>query len=403
MATKLTKSSVDGLPLTTEKGKQAFYYDTEVKGFGLRVGNNVKTYIAETKINRKTVRVTLGKHGVLTAEQARKLAREKLVAMAQNINPNEIERENRVKTISLKEVYLDYMSARPDLKATTKRDYQTCINIYFKDWLNKPMLDITRDMIEQKHSDLSRTSAARANLAMRFLRALFNFAAEYRDGKGKVIIADNPVRRLSAKKIWNRVERRNNYIQPHQLKPWWDAVWSLKCDRENQNTRDRETIRDYLLLLLFAGLRREEALTLTWEDVDFLAKTFTVKDTKNRSDHTLPMSDFLFDLFSRRKTSSSSKWVFPGSGKSGRIIEPRKQILNVVRLSGVDFTSHDLRRSFASIVNALSDSISYYTVKRLLNHKTADVTAGYVQHSVEKLREAMQAVTNYIMKNVNSN
>ena len=160
----------------------------------------------------------------------------------------EVARENRVKTISLKEVYLDYMSARPDLKATTKRDYQTCINIYFKDWLNKPMLDITRDMIEQKHSDLSRTSAARANLAMRFLRALFNFAAEYRDGKGKVIIADNPVRRLSAKKIWNRVERRNNYIQPHQLKPWWDAVWSLKHDPENQNTRDRGTIRDYLLL-----------------------------------------------------------------------------------------------------------------------------------------------------------
>ena len=120
----------------------------------MRVGNKVKTYIAETKINRKTVRVTLGKHGVLTAELARKLAREKLVAMAQNINPNEVDRENRVKTISLKEVYLDYMSARPDLKATTKRDYQTCINIYFKDWLNKPMLDITRDMVEQKHTEL---------------------------------------------------------------------------------------------------------------------------------------------------------------------------------------------------------------------------------------------------------
>lgn len=403
MAIKLTKSNVDGLPFTIEKGKQAFYYDTEVKGFGLRVGNKVKTYIAETKINRKTVRVSIGKHGVLTAEEARKFAREKLVAMGQNINPNEVERENRVKTISLKEVYFDYMSARADLKATTKRDYQTCITIYFKDWVNKPMLDITRDMVEQKHSELSKTSAARANLAMRFLRALFNFAAEYRDGKGKVIIADNPVRRLSAKKIWNRVERRNNYIQPHQLKPWWDAVWSLKCDPGNQNTRDRETIRDYLLLLLFAGLRREEALTLTWDCVDFLAKTFTVKDTKNRSDHTLPMSDFLFDLFSRRKVSSSSEWVFPGNGKSGRIIEPRKQILNVVKISGVDFTSHDLRRSFASIVNALGDSISYYTVKRLLNHKTADVTAGYVQHSVEKLREAMQAVTDYIMKNVNSN
>lgn len=401
MEKKLTKSIVDGLPFTTEKGKQSFYYDSKLKGFGLRVGNTVKTYIAETKINRKTVRVTLGKHGVLTAESARTLAKEKLAAMAQNINPNEVEKENRVKSITLKEAYDDYMAARPKLKDTTKRDYKTCMVLYFKDWLSKPMLEITRDMVEQKHVDLSKTSEARANLAMRFLRALFNFAAEYRDGKGKVIIGDNPVKRLSAKKIWNRVERRSNYIQPHQLKPWWNAVWTLKRDPENNTTRDREAIRDYLLLLLFAGLRREEALTLSWADVDFSAKTFTVKDTKNRSDHILPMSDFLFDLFTRRKGESESQWVFPGSGKTGRIVEPRKQILNVIKHSGVQFSSHDLRRSFASIVNALSDSISYYTVKRLLNHKSADVTAGYVQHNIEKLREAMQAVTDYILSHVN--
>jgi hypothetical protein len=42
--------------------------------------------------------------------------------------------------------------------------------------------------------------------------------------------------------------------------------------------------------------------------------------------------------------------------------------------------------------------MSYYTVKRLLNHKSADVTAGYIQHDIENLREAMQAVTDYILK-----
>ena len=241
MAHKLTKSFVDGLPFTTEKGKQAFYYDTELKGFGLRVGNTVKTYIAETKISRKTVRVTLGKHGALTAEMARKFAKEKLAAMSQDINPNQVERENRVKSITLNEAYNDYILARKTLKPTTKRDYKTCAELYFKEWLNKPMLEITRDMVEQKHADLSKTSNARANLAMRFLRALFNFSAEYRDGKGRVIIADNPVKRLSAKKIWNRIERRNNFIQPHQIKPWWEAVWTLKTDPDNKTTQDRET------------------------------------------------------------------------------------------------------------------------------------------------------------------
>jgi integrase len=399
---KLTKSHVDDLPFTEQVGRQVFYFDTELKGFGLRVGNKTKTYIAETKVNGKTVRVSLAKHGVITAEIARKLAKESLAAMARDINPNEVQRENRIKSIMLKEVYQDYLNARKSLKPTTKRDYKTCAEVYLKDWLNKPMTEITRDMVEQKHRVLSEMSEARANLAMRFLRALFNFAAEYRDGKGRVIIADNPVRRLSAKKIWNKVKRRTNYIQPHQLKAWWDAVWTLKIDPKNKITQDRESIRDYLLLLLFTGLRREEALSLTWDGIDFAGKTLTVRDTKNRLDHVLPLSDFLFDLLSRRRALCDGQWVFPGSGKSGRIIEPRKQIVKVAAISGVPFSSHDLRRTFANIVNMLGDSISYYTVKRLLNHKTADVTAGYVQHNPEKLREAMQAVTDFILKNVGS-
>jgi integrase len=399
---KLTKLQVDRLLFTHEPGKQVLYYDTELKGFGLRVSNSTKTYFAETKVQGKTVRVSLGKHGVVTAEEARKEAKVQLAAMTKDINPNQVQRENRIKTITLNEVYVDYMAARKSLKPSTRRDYKTCIEVYLKDWVHKPMLDITRDMVESKHREISEKSEARANLAMRFLRALFNFAAEYRDAKGRVVIADNPVRRLSAKKIWNKVKLRSNYIQPHQLKAWWDAVWTLKNDSTRGSTQDRESVRDYLLVLLFTGLRREEALSLTWDNnINFDSKTLKIFDTKNRSDHELPLSDFLIDLLVRRKAASTSNWVFPGSGKLGRIIDPRKLMQKVEEISGVTFSSHDLRRSFASIVNALGDSISYYTVKRLLNHKTADVTAGYIQHNPEKLREAMQAVTNFILETVN--
>jgi integrase len=409
---KLNKTQVDKILFTEGVGSQVLYYDIELKGFGMRVGNKTKTYFAEAKVKGRTVRVTIGKHGVLAPEQARKIAKEKLATMAQNINPNEVEKENRIKSVTLQEIYNDYIAARKSLKKTTLHDYRRCVDDYFKDWLTKPMLDITRDMVEQKHRILSERSEARANLAMRFLRALFNFSSEYRDGKGRVIIADNPVRRLSAKKIWNRIERRSNYIQPHQLKKWWDAVWTLKCkplvinrkskmpNQQFVRSRNIETIRDYLLVILFSGLRREEALTLSWESICFDTKTLTVRDPKNRLDHTLPMSDFLFDLFKRRKEQSINQWVFEGDGKLGRIVEPRKQMTKVIELSGIQFTSHDLRRTFASIVNMLSDTISYYTVKRLLNHKTSDVTAGYVQHDIEKLRVAMQSVTDFILNAV---
>jgi hypothetical protein len=66
----------------------------------------------------------------------------------------------------------------------------------------------------------------------------------------------------------------------------------------------------------------------------------------------------------------------------------------------VPFSPHDLRRTFASIVSRLGDRLSYYTTKRLLNHRTSDVTQGYVQFDLEQLRSAMQAVEDFVLQKV---
>lgn len=81
----------------------------------------------------------------------------------------------------------------------------------------------------------------------------------------------------------------------------------------------------------------------------------------------------------------------------GRITDPHRQIVNVVAMSGVPFSPHDLRRTFASIVGRLGDRLSYYTIKRLLNHRTSDVTQGYVRFDLEQLRSAMQAVEDFVL------
>jgi len=72
------------------------------------------------------------------------------------------------------------------------------------------------------------------------------------------------------------------------------------------HSQTRETVRDYLLLVLFPGLRREEAARLTWDNVDLKARTLTVTDAKNNQDHTLPLSDFLYELLARRKESATN-------------------------------------------------------------------------------------------------
>lgn len=158
-----------------------------------------------------------------------------------------------------------------------------------------------------------------------------------------------------------------------------------------------ETLHDYLLLVLFTGLRRNEAAQLKWSDIDLKAKTLTVPDTKNHQPHTLPLSDFLSDLLVRRQQRAASECVFPGTGKGGYIVEPRKQTAKVIEDSGVTFTIHDLRRTFITMAESLD--ISAYAVKRLVNHKmNNDVTAGYIMNDVERLRKPMQSITDNLLK-----
>lgn len=144
-------------------------------------------------------------------------------------------------------------------------------------------------------------------------------------------------------------------------------------------------------------MRRQEAATLRWDQVDLNAKTLTVLDTKNHESYTLPLSGYLYELLLSRCQNRINEYVFPGKGATGHIIEPRKQMANVTKLSGIHFTVHDLRRTFITIAEEID--ISAYALKRLMNHKmSSDITAGYIVTDVERLRRPMQQITDYFLK-----
>jgi len=392
-------STIDSIPLT-ERG-QAFYRDTEISGFGLRVGTTSKTYIAEGKANGKTVRMTIGRHGVFTAEPARVEARQILVMIAKGVNPVDDKKEQRAKAITMGQAFEDYLTVRKSLRPRTIYDYRRFMKTYLADWADKPISAISKDMVAKRHTKMGETSAAQANLTMRFVRALFNFAAgQYEDSKGQSLIIENPVKRLSQTRAWYRVERKQTLIKPHELAPWYGAIMSLQDD---SRVRTRESVRDYLLLVLFTGLRKEEAAKLTLNNVDLKARTLTVLDTKNHLDHTLPLSDFLYELLLRRKEAATNNSVFPGGRASGHMVEPRKQMAKVIQESGVHFTIHDLRRTFITVAESLD--ISAYALKRLLNHKMSnDVTAGYIIQRCGTARAPMQKITDYFLSSfANSN
>jgi len=289
---RFNKTSLERLSLPT-RGKRATYYDTEVLGLQLRVTDRgVKSFCVFRRSKRRNPeRITIGRFPSLSVEQARSKAKRYLADLGEGISVSARLRNESLIGKTLDDIHREYLSSRgvsivavkrkdgkvverPELgpnaklKFFTARDYVKIMNRQFADWRTKPIVAITRDMVEARHREYTVFFPAEANRAMRYLRALFVFASDYRDSNGEAVVPDNPVRRLSAKRLWNRVERRTRYIEPEQLRDWWNAVQSLKNKPQYPS---REVLRDYLLLLLFTGLRRNEALCLQWETSTFNA------------------------------------------------------------------------------------------------------------------------------------
>ena len=386
---KLTKKIVDYAKLPVDKD-QVFYRDDQLKGFALRVtSNGTKSFVVEKNIGNKVRRITLGKYGALTVEQARKEAQKIIGQIATGIDPIAEKLAAKMSAVTLNEVFEDYIKARKSLKHNTLYNYRRVLTVAFANWGKRPLVSITKDKVAKHHEKLGKDHGeAYANLAMRLLRALFNFASgQYEDAQGKTLITENPVKRLSQARAWYRVERRQTFIKSHDLAAWYEGVLKLP----------NETLRDYLLLLIFSGLRRQEAAQLKWQNVDLSAKTLTVTDTKNHESHTLPLTDYLYELLKLRHQNRSNEFVFPGNGAAGHIIEPRKQMAYVTKVSGIAFTVHDLRRTFITIAEGLD--ISAYALKRLMNHKmNNDITAGYIVTDVGRLRKPMQQITDFMLK-----
>ena len=119
--------------------------------------------------------------------------------------------------------------------------------------------------------------------------------------------------------------------------------------------------------------------------------------TKSKRALELPISDLVSDLLARRRELGNAGWVFPANSRSGHVEEPRHYLEQVAKAIGIEISVHDLRRTFVSV--AESTEMSVYALKALVNHALgSDVTAGYVQHSVERLRVPAQRVADELRR-----
>ncbi|EGG93722.1 Phage like integrase [gamma proteobacterium IMCC1989] len=306
------------------------------------------------------------------------------------------QREKDSANASLKTIFESYLADK-DLKVGTVYDYRKTMQQTFSEYLDKPINTINRELILKIYRKRSKESPARANNAMRVFRAVYNYhRAVTRLNNGDYLLPENPVSILNETKVIKKVARRSTYIPRETLPAWFEAVRSLKGSRFNSG----DVISDYFIFVLLTGTRREEARMLKKRHVDLKRKTFRLVDTKNREVVELPMSQPLVDLITLRM-SEKGEYLFTGQDSEKPFNSFKRPLEHLQKEVGLNFSTHDLRRTFATVAESLD--ISTYTIKKLINHKindALDVTAGYVIVDLDRMRKATEKISSELLKGI---
>ena len=299
-----TKRAVEAL--NYPDNGQVLYRDSVLRGLGVRVGTQSKVYFVEGQVNRRTRRVTIGRADVIGVDVARKRAISILSEMSLGADPNE---RRKRETLTLEQAFARFLEARDTLAPQTVDHYGRAVAFYLADWRNKPIANITRQMVLAQHRRLGKSHGeVTANNAMRQFRSIYNFTAATDEE-----LPPNPVTILTQARAWYPERRRRTVVAAHDLPCWWTAVM-----------QEPDYSRDILLVALFTGMRRSEITSLRWEFVSLEKRSLHIPKTKNGDPLDLPLSDFLVDLFRARKEDvGSSPWVFPASGEGAILLRPR--------------------------------------------------------------------------------
>lgn len=380
---RLTKSFVE--KLVPPSKEYELHWDEQDRGFGLRITSAGKrTYIAQGRINGKTIRITIGSHDPWTCDNARKEARDLIMSMDKGIDPRDMQKEEAILKITLREVANHYLRDRP-LKERSRNEIERHVTTTFSSWQNKPLASISRDAVTARFNEMktlglhgNRPAPAQANQGFSVLRALFNYAIrEYRKPCGSPVITDNPCDVLFKK--WAQVKPRTTRIPDTKIGAVWHMLSHLK-----QKTTNVETLAsiDLVMFLILTGARIGEASALTWDRVNLEEKWWHIPDPKNSNPVWLPLSNESCMMLSARHESKTSNFVFASWSKTGHLVDVRGIMKKVSESCGEELSAHDLRRSFTTIGIAKC-KIELHKIELLTNHVPRGVTA---RHYLETSR-----------------
>lgn len=381
---KLNKRFVDAV--VSKADQEVFAWDSELRGFGLRVKpSGVKTYVIQYRnADGQTRRLVLGKHGVLTPEQARKSAVQKLAAAASGQDPS-AERHAVRAGLTVAQVcdwYLDEARggrllgrSRHVIKESTLRSDEGRINLHIKPLIGaRAVRTLTLSEIERMQADIARGLTTRprasgrggamkggagvAGRSVATLRAALGHAKRWK------IISDNPA--LGVRQIASA--KRTRRLSEHNLRQLGAAM------REVEARGDYPVALAALRLLLLTGFRRMEVLGLRFEWVERTAVAFP--DTKSGPQRRA-IGQAAYRLVETQRRQARSEFVFPSDRTEGPIVCIEKVLAGLCASAGLaEVTPHTLRHTFASIAADLG--FTELTIAGLLGHAARGVTQRYI-------------------------
>jgi len=381
---KLTRSFIERLH--ARESKRSIIRDSDLPGFGVRVNSKTKSWVVEKRVAGVNRRITIGTYPVMTPDDARLLARQILNDISMGVDPVAKKENERIANLTLAQVLDAFLQSR-ELKPQTIFTYRSVIERHLSDWLDLPVRQITRDMCEQRHKAIpgptrcKTDGKTRANCAFQCLRNILRWASDKFLVDGKPLLDANPVSRLTKNRQWYPSNVRQGTIPDHRLAEFYRLVM-----------KQPKLVRDYILLLLFTGLRRTEAAKLMWKHIDFEARTLTIPAGFNKSkrDHILPMSGIVYAILQSRQ-EPESLYVFPGR-YSGHLNEPRAPLAHLRAQMGWNWMFHDLRRTALSAGEKLG--VPFLALQKIANHCVRrEVTDRYLVLDVEFLRPLMQNIS----------
>ena len=381
---KLTKRTVEAL--RPEPGRDVFAWDNELRGFGLRLrSTGAGSYVIQYRNSEgRSRRMTLGSLHVLTPDEARSLARDKLGSVCKGEDPAEQRKAvRRAPTVAdVCNWYLEQADAgrllgrkRRPVAATTLALDRSRIETHVKPLIGARIAQgLSLADLENFQADVAagKTAKARAGRGgvttggtgvagrtLGMLHTIFEQAARWS------VIEVNPAR--GARKIAsdNKRERRLSA----------DDVTALG-QAMRQATDESPTAIAAVRLMLLTGFRRMEALALQREWVDPEAGCIRFPQTKTGA-QVRPVGRVALQLIADQPIIVRNSFIFPGEAGNDHFVGIARVLARLSTAAKLEpITPHILRHTFASFAGDLG--FSELTVAALLGHASRGVTQRYV-------------------------